>query len=137
MSEQVAAIAQDELAKTAEAKKPVAKVKPTAAKKSSPKKTADVKKATVKDRSMSDVPAAERRLALVKLLRKHRATSGATAMETSKIAERLGYTAYDVYCLAYHKFPLARDGFVKTARREDSKETLIYLTAKGQKTDPE
>lgn len=131
MSEQAATPA---LEKAAE----VAKTKPTATKKSPPKKVADVKKAPpTRDRSMSDVPASERRLALVKLLRKHRATSGASAIPASQIAEKLGYTAYDVYCLAYHKFPLARDGFVKTARREDSKETLVYLTTKGVNTDPE
>lgn len=118
--------------------KPAAKLKPAAPKKvMAPKKAAPKKEPAERDRSMSDVPASERRLALVKLLRKHKATSGATAIPLSVIAGKLGYTTYDVYCLSYHKFPLARDGFVKTANREDSKETLVYLTAKGVKNDPE
>lgn len=91
----------------------------------------------VRDRSMADAPASARRLALVKVLRKYQATKTMSAKPISFLADKLGYSVYDVYCLAYSKYPLAVNGFVKTVKLEGSKELSIYLTAKGVKTDPE
>lgn len=111
------------------ARKPAAR---KAAKKPA-KKPAKAKKAPAKDRSAGDAPASERRAALVKLLRKMGADNGMSAVPISKLAGKLGYNPYDVYCLAYHKFPLAKGGFVKTTVHEDSREQCVYLTAKGAK----
>ncbi len=119
--------------------KPVAAkiVKTKAPKKPVAKPATKAKAKVVRDRSSADVPAAARRLALVKLLRKCQATKATTAKPISFLAEKLGYNPYDVYCLVYHKYQLAVEGFVKTAKIEDVKGLCVYLTAKGVKTDPE
>jgi hypothetical protein len=111
----------------------------TAAKKAPAKKTVVAKKADGKkvDRSMASIPAAEQRLAFLKLLRKLGAVSAVTAKPLTVIAEKLGYTEYNVYCLGYSKRMLAMEGFVKSIKLEGSRETSYYLTAKGAKTDPE
>mgnify|MGYP006921304410 CR=1 FL=1 len=115
--------------------KPVAKAKSV----NKPKAKSTEKKVKAKDkvdRSMSPLPASEQRDALVKLLRKLNATSGATARPLDLLAEKLGYTHYNVYCLVYHNRPLIVNGFVKTAKVEEHKGLCAYLTAKGQKTLP-
>lgn len=121
--------------KTVAKKTPVPKTKTKV--KTDAKTTTNGKAKKKVDRSMSDVPVAERRLALVKLLRKLGATSASTSRPISLLAEKLGYTRYDVYCLVYHKFPLATEGFVKVVQLEENPDRSVYLTAKGQKTDPE
>jgi len=116
-----------------EAKKP--RAKPVAKlKKAEPKAKVDVK---AKDRSMADVPASEQRQAFLKLLRKHKADKALSAMPISKIAEKLGYTHYNVYCLGYHKRPLAIGGYIKVVKLEDAKELSFHLTAKGAKSGPD
>lgn len=99
-------------------------------------KTVKEKTSTKKDRSMADVPAMERRDCLVKLLRKLNATSAMTAKPISLLAEKLGYTNYDVYYMCYGKCLLATEEIVKTAKLEEHRDLCIYLTAKGQKTLP-
>lgn len=85
------------------------------------------------DRTAADVPVGDRRLALVKLMRKLRATSADAGVPISELAPKLGYTRYDVYCLAYHKYPLAAAGYVKHAAADSGRELCYYLTAKGAK----
>ena len=116
-------------------KTPKAKASP----KKVPAKAKPAKAASKKsvDRAMSDVPAKERRVNLVKVLRKMGAVDKESARPISVLAQKLGYTAYDVYCLTYHKFPLAKQGFVKVTEQEGHRDQCVYLTAKGQSTLPE
>lgn len=100
--------------------------------KKSPK--VDAKKTS---RDMADAPASDRRLALVKLLRKMGATSASTSRPIDALANKLGYNQYDVYCLGYHKFHLAKQGMIKTVKMEDQKVVSYYLTAKGAKASDE
>ncbi len=124
--------------KAAPRSKPAAKPAKKAPTKATPaKKAAANGTARKADRGMADVPAADRRLALVKLLRKVGATSSAAARPVGVLAEKLGYTAYDVYCLAYHKYHLAAEGIVKTTTVEGQRGLSVYLTAKGAKATDE
>ena len=111
----------------------VAKATNGRAKAKKPVKPAAKKSAAAKDRSAADVPARDRRVALVKLLRKMQATSATAAKPVKALAERLGYNDYDVYCLAYHKYPLAAAGLVKTVQVEGVRGLSVHLTAKGAK----
>lgn len=113
-------------AKTDEVK--VKKSKPTATKK------AKAEKSGKRDRSMGDVPAKDRRRALVKYLRTARSFSAIDAKPIDVIAEKLGYNEYTTYCLVYHKFKLATDGLVKTAKIEGA-QMGAYLTKKGQSVE--
>lgn len=123
-----------EAAPAAKAKAPA---KPKTAPKPKPaaKPKAEKSPANKRDRGMSEVPAETRRRELVKLLRKQGATSSARAVTTGDLAKKLGYTPYDVYCLAYHSYPLAKNGFVQTAVVEGSRDRGVYLTAKGAKVE--
>lgn len=143
-------------AQTAPAPKPAAKPKVEAKAKTSAKKPAKVTpakkavangvhkttgtkvaKAARAGRGMADVPAAERRLALVRALRKAGAVSPGSARAIPDLAAKLGYTNYDVYCLAYHKYHLATAGIVKVCEVEGRRGLSVYLTAKGQKATDE
>lgn len=126
----------DESTTTIETSTPAAEAKKPRAKSAKPKK-ADAKPRDPKDRSMADAPASEQRQAFLKLLRKHKADKPTSAMPISKIAEKLGYTHYNVYCLGYHKRPLAVGGYVKAVKMEDAKELSFHLTAKGMKSGPD
>ncbi len=126
-----------------EATKPVAKAKAAKkpATKPAPKKAATAKATTkaapaASGRAMAPVPAAERRAALLKLLRQKKATGALAAVATEELAAKLGYTPYDVYCLGYHKFPLAAGGYLKTTKTQEGG-LAYYLTAKGQKSGPD
>lgn len=104
------------------------KVKPTKAQKAPKVKL---------DRSMkSDVPARDRRLALLKVLRKHQAVKATAAKPISFLAVKLGYNPYDVYMMTYRTSPLVGQELLKTVQHEDNRELSVYLTAKGVKTDP-
>lgn len=108
-------------------------------KKSKPAVNAATQETTTKvkiNRSMAEAPVKERRDHLVKALRKLQAVNSGTAVSINDLAKKLGYTAYDVYCLTYHKYPLAVQGFIKTAKHEGNRITMVYLTSKGQKTLP-
>ena len=70
-----------------------------AAKKAETKKTVKKSEAKKADRSMADVPAPERRKALVALLQKRGARKEGTAVSLTECAEKLGYTKFDVYGL--------------------------------------
>lgn len=126
----VAEMAKIKAAHKATSAKPKAVAKtPTKAKaKVEPKK--DAAKRT--DRAMSDIPAADRRKALVKALRAAKATGALAAKPIDELATKLGYGEYDVYCLVYHKFKLHVDGIVKTVKLEGAKRLSAYLTKKGQ-----
>lgn len=87
-----------------------------------------------KSRALGDVPARERRRALIKHLKSVRAFSPLEAKPIDAVADKLGYTEYSVYCLVYPKFKLAIDGLVKTAKLEGSR-MAIYLTPRGRSID--
>ncbi len=112
--------------------------KTPAAKTKAPKvaKPAAKKERAKLDRSMSDVPAPQRRLAVVNLLRKLGAKSKTTAQPLGLLATKLGYTRYDVYILCYPKYQLSKEGFVVQHKEQGAKEVSYYLTAKGLKNDP-
>lgn len=122
-------------------KRAPAKTKPAAKKKApakaAPKASANGKAKAKASRGMADVPAAQRRVALVKLLRKVGATGAGSAKPVSELAAKLGYTKYDVYCLAYHKYHLATAGILKTTTEEGVRGLVVYLTAKGVKATDE
>lgn len=90
-----------------------------------------------RDRSMAPVPASERRKAFLALLRRRKADKPSSAIAISEMAEKLGYNSYDVYCLGYHKYPLAAGGYVKSVKHEGDKELSFYATAKGMKSSPD
>ena len=119
----------------------VAKTKKTAAPKAKPAAKADKKSKPEstgpRTRAMAKVPAAERRQALLKLMRKLGADKSTNAVPISKLADKLGYSHYDVYCLGYHKFPLAVGGYLKSVKIEGQPEMSLYLTAKGMKSGPD
>lgn len=98
------------------------------------KKTTDKKTPTkTKSRaSAKGVSAHDRRVALMTLLRKLGATGAGSARSIPELASKLGYTDYDVYCLVYHKYPLAGGGFVKTVEVEGERSLHVHLTAKGK-----
>lgn len=132
---------------TSKAKKPAAKkaaAKPAAkpaANKPAAKPAAKAAAAEAKarpDRHMSETPAAERKVALVKALRKFRATSSSAACPLAKLVEELGYTRFDVYGLingtsgAAGSAPtcLAATGHVKVIASDEG--LAAYLTPKGK-----
>lgn len=119
----------------AKAKSPTALRKNLATAKTSKKSPKVGAKKT--SRNMADVPASDRRLALVKLLRKMGATSASVSRPIDVLADKLGYNQYDVYCLGYHKFHLAKQGMIKTVKMEDQKVVSYYLTAEGAKASDE
>lgn len=116
------------------------KAKPSAGK--APAKAAPAKKAaSATDRSMADIPAPERKKKLVQLMRKMGATSSGSARSVTELAEKIGYTKFDVYGLLSGTSGkagsapacLLATGHVKSVDREDG--LGFHLTAKGAKTD--
>lgn len=95
-----------------------------------PKTTPTIETKPKADRGMASIPAAERRVAFLKMLKKLGATSAAAARSKTEIAAKLGYGEYDVYCLGYHKYPLAVNGLVKSATHEEGG-LAFYITVKG------
>jgi hypothetical protein len=95
-------------------------------------KTASAKKAA--DRSMPECGMSAARAAFIKYLQQRKAINEGRAVAQSEAAAKLGYTSYAVYCLGYHKFALAAQGFVVGCRPEGSSETHYYLTPAGAKT---
>ncbi len=93
------------------------------------------------DRSTADVPANERRAALVKCLRKAKATEAAKGLLLEELAGRLKYTRFDAYGLVSGTSGkagsspgcLLATGHVQVANREDG--LAVYLTKKGSTTD--
>ena len=81
--------------------KPKAQAKAKAKPKAKPKAkaTAKPKEKTPVDRKMAKIPVGERRKNLVKLLKKVNATNAGEAYSIGDLAEKLGYTKFDVYGL--------------------------------------
>lgn len=120
------------------AKSTAVKKKPTPAKKTAKPKA---KKAAEVDLSMSEVPVGDRRIALVKAMRKAHATSAQDALTVEALAEKVGYTKFDVYGLlsgtsgkaGSNPRCLLATGHAKVADTQDGRG--YYLTAKGVKTN--
>jgi len=90
------------------------------------------------DRSLGDNgKPAERRLKVVKTMRKMGAVSATTAVTAADLVAKTGLTPYDVYCLLYKHYPLQKSGLVKQVQLEGVRGLSYHLTAKGQKSDPE
>lgn len=121
-------------AKPAAVKKKTTPAGKTAKPKAKAKKTAEV------DRSMAEVPVGDRRIALVKAMRKAHATSAQDALTVEALAEKVGYTKFDVYGLlsgtsgkaGSNPRCLLATGHAKVADTQDGRG--YYLTAKGTKT---
>lgn len=79
---------------------------------------------------------AERRLIVVKAMRKLGAVGATSSVTAAILVEKTGLTPYDVYCLLYKHYPLQVGGFVKQVQVEGVRGLSYHLTAKGQKTDP-
>jgi len=129
------------VAKTTAAKTPAATKKALA--KKAPAATKVKKAEKVKaDRSMASDPPAERKKALISLLKKMKVTGATKARPVAEIAERLGYTKFDVYGLVNgtsgkagsSSTCLVATGHAATASIEGERGISIYLTAKGAKT---
>ncbi len=124
---------------TPEAKKAARK---SASKKAPAKgtKKAPVKKAPV--RVTADAPAGERRVNVVKALRRAGAVSQTQAVPMADLAEKVGYSAYDVYgCVCGHsgKTGSAPTCLVATkhaavCKHEGVRGLSVYLTKAGQRT---
>ena len=119
------------LRKTAAKKKPT-KTKIVAAKK--------VSKTEAPDRTMSEVPAGERRVALVKALRQFKAVGAAKARPLADLVAKLGYTRFDVYGLIAGTSGkagsaprcLIATGHVAVTKSHPGEGMQVYLTRKGQ-----
>jgi len=115
--------------------------KTTSPKQSSPKPKTSKKTpaVTAKVRSVgdTDMSPTQRRLAVIKAMRKIGAVSATTAATADLLAEKSGLTRFDVYGQLYHANPLQKNGFVKQVQVEGVRGLSYHLTAKGQKSDPE
>ena len=94
---------------------------------------------TSSKRSMANIPAADRRTALLKVLRQAGAIKASTALPIGEAAERLKYTKFDVYGLVCGTSGkagsaprcLARTGHVKVTKSDEGG-LAIYLSSKGR-----
>lgn len=85
---------------------------------------------------------AERRLVVVKAMRRMKATSTTNAVTAERLAKATGLTKFDVYGQLYHTHPLQTGEFVRQHREEAANGGLgrtlyYYLTAKGVKATDE
>lgn len=85
----------------------------------------------------SDLTPVQRRLVVVKAMRKIGATTAATSITATALAAKCGMSRFEVYGALYHTHPLQVQGFVKQVKLEDNRENSYHLTAKGIKSDPE
>lgn len=108
------------------------KSKPTATK--TPK--AAQTKPNVRSVGETDMSPAQRRLTVIKMMRKVGAISATTSITAEQLASKTGLTKFDVYGQLYHANPLQRNGFIKQVQVESVRGLAYHLTAKGQKTDP-
>jgi hypothetical protein len=82
----------------------------------------------------------ERRVAVVKAMRKLGAVSVGTAVTAGAIAKAAGIPDDEVFRVkivldVYRTSELTHNGFAKSVRPEGSRELAYYLTAKGKDTD--
>lgn len=128
------------------------KAAPKSAKKAAPKAAKAAKKApkaankapaakAVKDAPKTSADKgvlwSEKRVTIVKAMRKLGATSAATAKSAAAIAEKAGCKVSDVKHYCYYKQQLVQYGFVKiaTAESENQRGLAYYLTAAGVKAN--
>ena len=130
MSEVTNEVVAKETAKKA-VKKVVKKVVKKATKKAAKKTVKKTIKKTVKiDRHMADMPVSERRAKFLALLKKLRAIDGPSAVSGKVLAEKLGFTEYDVYVLGYKTSPLIIENLVRTAKLANGQRGLSYYLTK-------
>lgn len=123
---------------------PKKSVKKTAAKKTTkapakkaakaPAKKAPVKKsapAPAAEKKEGGVKWSEKRLAVIRGMKKIRATSPTAARTAADIAGVCGLEEKDIKHYCYYKEQLATNGYVGVAKVEDQKRLCYYLTAKG------
>lgn len=94
-------------------------------------KNVEKKERVAGPRSMGSDPVAIRQTNLLRALKKLKATDPLTAKHASTLAEATGYTAYDVYCLCYHKNKLAVEGLVANAKVDGIRGVCHYITTAG------
>lgn len=109
-----------------------------------PKGKATAKPAVFKsvhaDEPKREVVWSERRVAVVKAMRKLGAVSATTAVTASAIAKAAGIPEDEVFRVkvvldVYRVTELVHNGFAKSVRPEGSRELAYYLTPKGKATD--
>lgn len=112
-----------------------AEVAPKARKANKPKKAAKPNQPTkaAREVGVTDKSVGERRLMVIKVLRRGKATSAMTAMTATAVAAKSGLTRFDAYGQLYHTHFLQQAGFVKQVKLEGSRELSFFLTAKGDK----
>lgn len=96
----------------------------------------------VVDRTMADLPAGDRKVALVKALRVAKATARAKGVTLATLVEKLGYTSFDVYGLVNGTSGkagssptcLTATGHVGAETPEEGRGLVVWLTPKGAKT---
>lgn len=81
--------------------------------------------------------AGERRLLIVKVLRKMGAVSPGSARTAEDVAAKCGLTRFDVYGQLYHTHKLQAEGFARQVETEGVRGLTYYLTAKGVKATDE
>jgi pyruvate/2-oxoglutarate dehydrogenase complex dihydrolipoamide acyltransferase (E2) component len=120
--------------KTTEApKKAAKKAAKTPAKKAAktPAKKAPVKKSAPAAEKEGGVRWSEKRLTIIRGMKKIRATSPTAARTAADIAGVCGMEEKEIKHYCYHKQQLATEGYIGIAKVEDQKGLCYYLTAKG------
>ncbi len=120
--------------KTTEApKKAAKKAAKTPAKKAAktPAKKAPVKKSAPAAEKGGGVKWSEKRLTIIRGMKKIRATSPTAARTAADIAGVCGMEEKEIKHYCYHKQQLVVEGYVGIAKIEDQKRLCYYLTAKG------
>jgi hypothetical protein len=67
------------------------------------------------------------------LLQKLKASAESSAVDISTLADKLGYTHHDVYCLVFHQYPLVQEGIVQTIKIPSKVGLFVHLTRSGSK----
>jgi len=123
-----------------ETQAPKKSVKKTAAKKTTeapkkaaktPAKKAPVKKSAPAAEKGGGVKWSEKRLTIIRGMKKIRATSPTAARTAADIAGVCGMEEKEIKHYCYYKEQLAVEGYVGIAKIENQKRLCYYLTAKG------
>lgn len=126
---------------TPETEAPKKSPKPRAKKAKAAKKAAKPKAARASANGHRKVTpgltAADRRRKVLGAMRSLGATGYQSAVGADRIAKAAKLTEFDVYGALYHANPLGAGGYVKQDTHEDVRGLVYYLTAKGQKSNPD
>ena len=117
--------------KTAEAPKKAPKKAAKTPAKKAPVKKAPVKKSAPAAEKEGGVRWSEKRLTVIRGMKKIRATSPTAARTAADIAGVCGMEEKEIKHYCYYKEQLAIAGYIGIAKVEDQRRLCYYLTAKG------